>query len=82
MALRLELKMKRIKYRDPKTFNNKLCKSAKEEKTLLLKLQPSTSLKDLSFDYVTNPLIMNINIANHTRLKLEGTHCTNITMQQ
>lgn len=82
MALRLELKMKRIRYHDAKTFNNKLCKSAKEGKTLLLKLQPSTSLKVLSFDYVTNALAMNINIAIHTRLKLEGTHCINITMQQ
>lgn len=82
MALRLELKMKGIRYHDAKTFNNKLCKSAKEGKTLLLKFQPSTSLKVLSFDYVTNPLAMSINIANHTRLKLEGTHCTNITMQQ
>jgi hypothetical protein len=34
MAPRLELKMKGITYHDAKTFNSKLCKSAKEGKNL------------------------------------------------
>jgi len=34
MASRLELKMKGIKYHDARTFNSKLCKNAKEGRTL------------------------------------------------